>query len=310
MAIKALIFGVDDLFNELKPFYEMFAQRGEIEVVGYANFEKDGVKLYPAKEGVNPRNFKIAIISSREHFYDRMKLLENMGVKRNKILDGYAFKVPNLKLNRLISEGIAYGLMEDKMLSWKYTFPLSYKKIYKVKNSESIISFDKKSYINGGILFGDGSLFTGKFCSISSQIAFHIGHNVNHNYKNVSHYSLGWWGWDIDKEFYPINDGCKIEIGNDFWIGLGSTLISNNPERPLKIGDGAVIASNSVVVKNIPPYAIVGGNPAQVIKYRFDGKIIESLLRIKWWDWDIDKIHDNFKYFNQIEKFVELHDKF
>ena len=51
MAVKALIFGVDDLFNELKPFYEMFAQRGEIEIVGYANFEKDGVKLYSVGGG-------------------------------------------------------------------------------------------------------------------------------------------------------------------------------------------------------------------------------------------------------------------
>ncbi|MBQ7199266.1 MAG: antibiotic acetyltransferase, partial [Selenomonadaceae bacterium] len=70
-----------------------------------------------------------------------------------------------------------------------------------------------------------------------------------------------------------------------------------------------VIASDSVVVKNVPPYAIVGGNPAKFIKYRFDEKIIEALLRIKWWDWDIDKIHDNFKYFNRVEEFVEMHDK-
>ena len=84
---------------------------------------------------------------------------------------------------------------------------------------------------------------------------------------------------------------------------------ATNPEKPLVIGDGAIIASNSVVVKSVPPYAIVGGNPAQIIKYRFDEKIIEGLLRIKWWDWDIDKIHDNFQYFNQVEKLVELHDK-
>lgn len=54
--------------------------------------------------------------------------------------------------------------------------------------------------------------------------------------------------------------------------------------------------------------AIVGANPAQIIKYRFSDKIIESLLHIKWWDWDIDKIHDNFQYFNRVEEFVEMHD--
>ena len=82
-----------------------------------------------------------------------------------------------------------------------------------------------------------------------------------------------------------------------------------NPNKPLVIGDGAVVASDSVVVKNVPPYAIVGGNPAQIIKYRFPEHVIESLLRIKWWDWSLDKIHDNFKYFNDIEKFISLHDR-
>ena len=82
-----------------------------------------------------------------------------------------------------------------------------------------------------------------------------------------------------------------------------------NPNKPLVIGDGAVVASDSVVVKNVPPYAIVGGNPAKIIKFRFSEEVIESLLRIKWWDWSLDKIHDNFKYFNDIDKFISLHDK-
>ena len=81
-----------------------------------------------------------------------------------------------------------------------------------------------------------------------------------------------------------------------------------NPKKTLVIGDGAVIASDSVVVKDVPPYAIVGGNPAKVIKYRFPPHIIKALLRIKWWDWSLDKIHDNFKYFNDVEKFISLHD--
>ena len=104
-------------------------------------------------------------------------------------------------------------------------------------------------------------------------------------------------------------DGRSAIIGNDVWIGRGCNLKCTNPTKPLVIGDGAVIASDSVVVKNVPPYAIVGGNPAQIIKYRFPPDVIEALLRIKWWDWSLDKIHDNFKYFNNIDKFISLHDR-
>jgi serine acetyltransferase len=57
------------------------------------------------------------------------------------------------------------------------------------------------------------------------------------------------------------------------------------------IGDGAIIANNSHVVKNVEPYSLVGGNPAKLIKYRFDPEIIEKLLMIKWWDWDDEKIN-------------------
>ena len=132
---------------------------------------------------------------------------------------------------------------------------------------------------------------------------------MDHNYKNVSSVGLRGLGWNYPAEFLPPQGTCKILIGNDVWIGRGSIFKCTNPNKPLVIGDGAVIASDSVVVKNVPPYAIVGGNPAKIIKYRFSEDVIESFLRIKWWDWSLDKIHDNFKYFNDIEKFIALHDK-
>ena len=111
------------------------------------------------------------------------------------------------------------------------------------------------------------------------------------------------------KEFYHLQGVCKILIGNDVWSGHSCTFKCNNPKKPLIIGDGAVIASESVVVKNVPPYAIVGGNPAKIIKFRFSEDIIEALLRIKWWDWSLEKLRKNFKYFNDVERFTSLHDK-
>ena len=121
---------------------------------------------------------------------------------------------------------------------------------------------------------------------------------------------MTWSNFNFPEEFWtPTVGSCRIDIGSDVWIGLNSILKCTNSKKPLVIGDGAVIAADSVVVKNVPPYAIVGGNPAQIIKYRFPPHVIEALLRIKWWDWSLDKIHDNFKYFNDVEKFISLHDK-
>ena len=70
------------------------------------------------------------------------------------------------------------------------------------------------------------------------------------------------------------------------WIGANVTVMSG-----INIGDGAVIANNSHVVKNVEPYSIVGGNPAKFIKYRFTPEQIEKLLEIKWWNWDDEKIN-------------------
>ena len=71
-----------------------------------------------------------------------------------------------------------------------------------------------------------------------------------------------------------------IIVGNDVWIGFRSIILSG-----VTIGDGAVIYAGSVVTKDIPPYAIVAGVPAKIIRYRFDAKTIERLARVAWWDW-------------------------
>ena len=74
-------------------------------------------------------------------------------------------------------------------------------------------------------------------------------------------------------------------MGNDVWIGENAHIMSG-----VTIGDGAIVGSEALVTKDIPPYAIVGGNPAKIIKYRFDEYTIEKLLKIKWWDFGEDEL--------------------
>ena len=124
----------------------------------------------------------------------------------------------------------------------------------------------------------------GRYCSIAAGVNILLG--GNHPTDRVttfpirSKFSLPSAGSDG----YPSSKG-DIRIGNDVWIGFGSTIVSG-----VVIGDGAVVAAGSLVVGDVPAYSIVGGNPAKVIRMRFDSAVVNQLLRLRWWDWDSDKV--------------------
>ena len=319
MAYKTLIFGINNLFEKSFPYLVREIQRGTLEITNYAVMENEEVAIFDATGKVGEEQLfgiDLAIVFSQNDFYRCMKFLEEQGISRHRIIDGRVFQIPNLDFKRLLGEGIAYGFLDDASYFFDIT-NLTYPRVYFSKNSEITIKLGIKSRINKSHnlparleFFGKNNVISiGNFCGISWNQLFELGLNENHNRLSCTSYSLSNLDWTSPENFYSQNGNCEILIGNDVWCGRGSILKSTNPNKPLVIGDGAVIASDSVVVKNVPPYAIVGGNPAKIIKFRFSEDVIEALLRIKWWDWDIDKIHDNFKYFNDIEKFISLHDK-
>jgi len=99
---------------------------------------------------------------------------------------------------------------------------------------------------------------------------------------------------------YAKTNYSPIVIGNDVWIGNNVTFSSQG----IHVGDGAVIAANSLVTKDIPPYTIVGGNPARFIKYRFPLRSIESLLELRWWEYGLEAF-TNLDFDMDIEEFIE-----
>ena len=158
---------------------------------------------------------------------------------------------------------------------------------------------------------GSGFIKIGNFSSISWGILFELLGVDDHNYNNVFSYGFSQLDWGIIPSRFKIKRNSphqKLIIGSDVWIGRGCRLKVSSPDKPLIIGNGAVIAADSVVIKDVPPYAIVGGNPAKIIKYRFSPEIIEALERIAWWNWDLEKIYDNFHLFNNPEEFIRQFD--
>ena len=139
--------------------------------------------------------------------------------------------------------------------------------------------------------FVGDKLIIGKFCMIASDVKF-IMNGANHLTKSLSTYPFAIFenGWEnaMENKAYPQKG--NINIGNDVWIGYNATIMAG-----VTIGDGAIIATNSTVIKDVEPYSIVGGNPANKIKKRFAEDVITRLLELKWWDWDIDKITANIQ---------------
>ena len=137
--------------------------------------------------------------------------------------------------------------------------------------------------------FTGDKLIIGKFCMIASDVTF-IMNGANHLNKSISTYPFAIFGEDwssaMDGKEYPVKGNTVI--GNDVWIGYGATIMPG-----VTIGDGSIIATKSVVTKDVAPYSIVGGSPAKEIKKRFPEDKIDELLSIKWWDWPIEKITEN-----------------
>jgi len=137
------------------------------------------------------------------------------------------------------------------------------------------------------------------FCSISKNVRIITGGIHPANW--VSTFPIrDFVGVDIPYDGMPTSKG-EVIIGHDVWIGTGVTILSG-----ITIGTGSIIAACTVVTKDIPPYSIVAGVPAKIIRYRFTEDQISELMKIKWWEWNIEKIKSNIHLLNgkSIDEFI------
>lgn len=159
------------------------------------------------------------------------------------------------------------------------------------------------SYLNTqfGQSYIDSDVTIGKYCSIAPNVCIALGNHA------ISFVTTSPILYDKKRGFVKSgkeNKGNEKNtiIGNDVWIGANA-----NVKKGVYIGNGAIVAMNSVVTKNVPDYAVVAGNPARVIKYRFDSDTIEKLLKSEWWNWPEDVIKAKIDLFFDAGDFCAIH---
>lgn len=150
--------------------------------------------------------------------------------------------------------------------------------------------------------WGEGATLTmGSYCSIAEGVKIFLG--GEHRMDWVTTYPFSYL-WDEAKHIpgHPRTKG-DVTIGSDVWIGADAVISSG-----VSIGHGAVVAARAVVTKDVPHYAVVAGNPATIIKYRFNEETIKALLEIAWWDWDRDRISANIEHLlsDRIDEFIRI----
>ncbi|MEP9398540.1 CatB-related O-acetyltransferase [Mesorhizobium sp. KR2-14] len=150
--------------------------------------------------------------------------------------------------------------------------------------------FVEKCILHHYPFIGD-RLVIGRYCAIAEGAKF-VMNGANHAMSGFSTYPFNIFGSGWEEGFDPATWSQELRgdtvVGNDVWIGMEALVMPG-----VTVGHGAIVAARAVVSRDVPPYAIVAGNPAKVVKTRFDPDTVERLLAVAWWDWPVDKVTRN-----------------
>ena len=222
----------------------------------------------------------------------------------------------NVFLVRMANKVRKWQVAGDKDVKFGKNSFIGYSSAFEGKNKLGNNSVFVSSALGYASYIGDKSRFSrtqiGRFCSIGPNVECIFGRHPAHTFVSTHpaffsiNHSIG-LSYVREQQFQehpePLDQEGKysIVIGNDVWIGANVAILDG-----ITIGDGAIIAANALVTKDVPPYTIVGGVPAKVLKKRFTDKQITFLLNLKWWKKPVDWISEHGQYFNDIEKFRNI----
>lgn len=213
--------------------------------------------------------------------------------------------------NVSINADILESTLEEEVVVGDYTQVLQSKLGKKVQldRNNSILYSQLGRYCYTGHNTTIRNAKLGKFNSISWNVS--IGGNTHDMNKVTTHSFLVYPKWEMGGDSNWKSASEKCTLGNDIWIGAGANIL-----RSVNIGSGAIIGAGTVVTKDVPPYAVVAGNPGRVIRMRCSDPIIEKMLELKWWDFPVDIIRSNFNIFESeltmdiVEKLFGIKEEF
>jgi acetyltransferase-like isoleucine patch superfamily enzyme len=173
-----------------------------------------------------------------------------------------------------------------------------------LRERKDLAGFDIGEWSYGGLTVlrwrKNGNLRIGKYCSFAANTVVMLG--GDHSTRNISTFPFGVLMGGVPDDAHAATRG-DVEIGNDVWVARDAMILSG-----VKIGTGAVIGAASLVTKDVPPYAVVAGNPARIVRLRFSDEQIARLLRLEWWNWEDGavKAHAPLLLSNDIEEFLSV----
>lgn len=290
--MKTLIIGdmskVDELYNWMEISQECF----EVELIISENKMESKYFTCPVES--------LMALKTIENDYDIIFICSDFYEKYVQILLMCGIRRECIASKEYIYRNIAKA---DRM---NFYAKMIQKKYEQTETDNGILQVDEFTYGTVVIFGGEGKdgnkVSIGKFCSIALGVLVILS---EHNTNWCSTYPFNDMMYEYSYlEGHPKSKGDVI-IGNDVWIGMNSIILSG-----VHIGNGAVIGAGAVVTKDVEPYSIVGGNPAKIIKRRFDDATIKRLEEIEWWNWEKEYIYDAIPILqsNDVEKLFEYYD--
>ena len=303
MSYRVVCWGMGKDYDFLQNSLLREEEKGDIVIVARIDRNRADKSTILSPEDLDTLEYDYIIITSSDYYDSIRKDILRMGIDEERIVNGRILTEDGFDFVQYAKRGWLGNRIINNILQ-----DFSYLDEHRLIQGKRIaVEMGRKSYVAGMQFITEGfspqiQVLIGNYTSISRNVSIETGLNLDHDYRRILNYGISHLkGMEKNTKSSLNQREYLLSIGSDVWIGENSII-----KAGITIGTGAVVASNSYVVGDVPAYAIIGGNPAKVIKYRFSSGIIEKLLLTEWWNCSEEELVQYRQYFDDPEKFINV----